>query len=146
MAPVQTLAPRWIRPIAVCAALSLAGCSFMVSGPPSYTPPHAFPSCDEEITLPTIDLAWASLYLLGGTTAVFDAGSDEATGVLVAAALGMALFGGAAMSGFSKARACSQARDEYRARYQLQQQQPQLPGGAQPTPFGPPSSVPRAPY
>jgi hypothetical protein len=82
-----------------------------------------------------------------GVPAALDGGTsdDGTTAVLVVSAATIAVFGGAAVYGFGKARSCREVRDEYRTRYQQQQEmlrQPQIPAGG---PFGPPSVAPRAP-
>lgn len=143
MAPKLPRVSRWIRPIAIAAALSLGGCSFMLSGPPADTPPHRFPQCDEDVTAPAIDASWAVLFALSGLAVAGEASNDgggDGGSVLAVAAVSVALFGGAAFYGFSKTRRCGEVRDEYRARYQQQRQREPAPA-----PFGPPSALPTTP-
>ena len=133
---------RWI--LTLVAAVSLAGCSLFIQGPPSNPPYNEFPRCEEEVTMPTIDAAWAVLYIVtGGLIAASEPDDDGVVqGGLLVAGLGAVVFGGSAWHGFNKVRRCEQVRDAYRARYEEMQR-----GNVPPPPLqlGPPSSVPLAP-
>ncbi len=115
---------RLLLVLVLSSVLPLAGCSFIfVDGPSSSRPGMVYPSCDEERTMPAIDLVLAALYGVGGLVGAtaednddFD-GNDDRAGTITGMLLGVALFGGSAWYGFSKTGSCREARDQYRKQY-----------------------------
>ena len=133
-------------------AISLAGCSLFMPGPPSNPHPNEFPRCHEDGLLPTFDAAWAVLYALsGGLVAASEPNDEEAVrGGLLAAGIGVAVFGSSAWLGYNKSKRCEQAKDAYRARYEQMQREsvpppPMQLGPPSSAPLGPPSGMPLGP-
>lgn len=136
---------RWI--LGLVAAVSLAGCSLFMQGPPENPMPNEFPRCDEDSMLPALDASWAVLYLLtGGVMAATLAGEgdDELQGALLVTGVGAAIFGASAWHGFNKTKSCARVKDAYRARYEQMQRRELAPLPSS-LPLGPPSSVPPGP-
>jgi len=129
--------------LTLVAAISLAGCSVFMPGPPSNPDPNVFPRCHEDALLPTFDAAWAVLYVLGGAVIATEGNDGEdLRGGLLAAGIGVAAFGGSAWLGFNKSKRCERAKDAYRARYEQMQRESVPPPPMQ---LGPPSSAPLEP-
>jgi hypothetical protein len=133
---------RLLLVLVLTSVLPLAGCSFIfVDGPSSSRPPMVYPSCDEERTMPAIDLVIAGLYgvgaLVGATTDRDDDfdNTDDRAGTVTGMVLGSLLFGASAWYGFSKTGSCREVRDQYRQQYGDPRLQP-LP---QPMPYAYPA-------
>ena len=123
---------RLLLVLILSSVLPLAGCSFIfVDGPSSSRPPMVYPSCDEERTMPAIDIVIAGLYGVGAlvgatadTTDDYDTTNDERAETVTGMLIGAALFGASAWYGFSKTSSCRAARDQYRQQFGDPRMQP----------------------
>ncbi len=126
---------RFFRSTALAALAALTtSCSFFISGPDPESHPEYPPACTTSRIAPAVDTVGATSFgllsaLLAAAVFTFECDSrnadchdNEGAGVLLVGAIATPalIYGGAAVSGFSKTSRCRQAMEEHRRWLDLQ--------------------------
>ncbi len=111
-----------MRRLALATAISLTGCSFLLTSGPGDSPPRTYPDCTTSLGWPIVDGVIGGLMLAAalGTALDNNGGSTDMkadTTAIVGTVVIGAAFGVGSYIGYTRVSACRQARSQFTAAF-----------------------------